>query len=108
MSPEWNIDASTCAFPFRTWFVKGMSHTENTGDYNSFSNDIIYNDLDVFSDPNRPQFLKTSDDGADKLVPITAPEEKEETAYEKFFAILRMIVLFPKTIFEKLFGGLFK
>ena len=32
----------------------------------------------------------------------------DETPYEKFFAILRMIVLFPKTIFEKLFGGLFK
>lgn len=108
MSPEWNIDASTCAFPFSTWFVKDMSHTENTWDYNSFSEDIIYNDLDVFSDPNRPQFLKVSDEGDGRLVPLTAPETKEETSYDKFFAVFRQIILFPKMIFDKLFGRFFK
>jgi pimeloyl-ACP methyl ester carboxylesterase len=108
MSPEWNIDASTCAFPFTTWFVKGMSHTENTADYNSFSNDIIYEDLDVFTYPDRPQYLKVSEEDTSKLVPLTAPEEKEETAYDKFFAVLRTIVLLPKMIFDKLFGRFFR
>ena len=106
MSPEWNIDASTCAFPFRTWFVKDLGHTKNTSDYNSFSNDIIYKDLDVFSDPNRPQFLTVSAEDPNRLDPLTAPEEKEETTYDKVFAVFRKIFLIPKTIFDKLFGKL--
>lgn len=106
MSPEWNIDASTCAFPFTTWYVKGLNHTENTSDYNSFSNDIIYDDLDVFSYSHRPQFLKLAEDG-NNLLPLEAPEEIEETTYDKIFAIIRKIILLPKTIFEKI-ASIFK
>ena len=40
VSTDGIVDASTCAFPFRTWFVKGLSHTKNTGEYNAFSNRI--------------------------------------------------------------------
>lgn len=107
MSPEWNIDASTCAFPFRTWFVKGLSHTKNTGEYNAFSNRIIYEDLDVFSDPSRPQYLIMTGEDANTMEILTAPEEQEPTDYDKFFAVFRKIVLLPKTIFNKLFGWLF-
>lgn len=107
MSPEWNIDASTCAFPFTTWFVKGINHTKNTSDYNSFSNDIIYDDLDVFSYPDRPQYLELSEDG-NTLLPLKAPEEKEETTYDKFYAIITKIFSFPRMIFEKLFGRFYK
>jgi hypothetical protein len=107
MSPEWNIDASTCAFPFRTWFIKGLSHTKNTGEYNAFSNRIIYEDLDVFSDPSRPQYLIMTGEDANTMEILTAPEEQEPTDYDKFFAVFRKIVLLPKTIFNKLFGWLF-
>ncbi len=108
MSPEWNIDASTCALPFRTWFIKGLSHTENSSAYNAFSDRIIYEDLDVFSDPTRPQYLIMTGEDANTIEILTAPEEKEETTYDKVFAVLRKIVLFPKTIFDKLFGRFFK
>ena len=39
---------------------------------------------------------------------FVAPETKEETAYDKFFAVFRQIILFPKMIFDKLFGRFFK
>ena len=108
MAPEWNIDASTCAFPFRTWFVKGLSHTANSWAYNDFSNRIIYEDLDVFSDPTRPQYLIMTGEDANTIEALTAPEEKELTTYDKIFAVFRKIVLFPKMIFDKLFGRFFK
>ena len=108
MSPEWNIDASTCAFPFRTWFVKGLSHTANSSAYNDFSNRIIYEDLDVFSDPSRPQYLIMTGEDANTIEILKAPEEKELTDYDKFFAIFRKIVLIPKTIYDKTFGRFFK
>lgn len=106
MSPEWNIDASTCAFPFSTWFVKDLGHVTNTSDYNAFSNRIIYEDLDIFSLPERPQYLKVSETDSNTLIPLTAPvqEETEPTAYDIFFKIISAIVLFPKTVFNKLFG----
>lgn len=107
MCPEWNIDASTCAFPFRTWFVKGLSHTANSSAYNDFSNRIIYEDLDVFSDPTRPQYLLMTGEDANTIEALTAPVEEPEaepTAYDIFFKIFSAIVLFPKRVFEKLFG----
>ena len=107
MSPEWNIDASTCAFPFTTWFVKGLSHTKNTGAYNAFSNRIIYEDLNVFSDPTRPQYLIMTGEDANTIEILTAPVEEEPTDYDKFFEIIRFIFLIPKRLFDMTIGRLF-
>lgn len=104
MSPEWNIDASTCAFPFRTWFVKGLSHTANSGAYNDFSNRIIYENLDVFSDPERPQYLLMTGDGGNTIMPLPELEETEPTTYDKIFAVIRKIILLPKIVFDELLG----
>ncbi len=104
MSPEWNIDASTCAFPFRTWFIKGVGHSTSPGDYETLSKEIIHDNIDVFTDPNRPQFLRYDEEGSGKLEILTAPEEKEETLYDKVFAIFRKMFLLPKTIFNKILG----
>ena len=76
MSPEWNIDASTCAFPFRTWFIKGVGHSTSPGDYEDLSKEIIHDDIDVFTNPDRPQFLRYDEEGSGKLEILTAEEEK--------------------------------
>ncbi|MBE6775367.1 MAG: hypothetical protein E7543_04150 [Ruminococcaceae bacterium] len=103
MSPEWNIDASTCAFPFRTWFIKDVGHATSPGDYETLSAEIIHDNIDVFTNPARPQFLRY-DEASGKLELLTAPEEKKETAYDRAFAVFRRIVLLPKNIFEFIFG----
>ncbi len=58
MSPDWCIDASTCFLPNNTWFVKGLAHGDKNDSYYGMINYIIYNDIDVFTDPNCPQFLQ--------------------------------------------------
>lgn len=107
MCPEWNIDASTCAFPFRTWFIKGLGHGKKINDYNDFIKEITTYDTDVFTDPNRPQFLKVRDDDPQMLEPLTA-EQKDETP-KTFFQIvlefLRKLLIIPKTIIERLMEG---
>ena len=108
MSPEWNIDASTGVFPFKTWYVSGLGHTQKNEDYHKLLEDIIYKDIDVFSDETWPQYLKVSDEDAERLVPVTTPEEKEKTLYDKLFSIFRKLVLIPKTIFDKTFSKVFR
>ncbi len=107
MSPERNIDASTCAFPFRTWFIKGVGHSASPGDYEALSREIIHDDIDVFTDPNRPQFLKVCDDDSQKLEPIVATEEEEKelTFFEMIFEFFKKILFIPKMIIEKLLEG---
>ena len=103
MSPEWNIDASTCAFPFRTWFIKNVGHSTSPGEYEVLSKEIIHDNIDVFTYENRPQFL-LYDEESGALEALKAPEEEEETFYDKIFAVFRKLFLLPKTIFDKLFG----
>lgn len=60
LSPDGQVDASTCAFPFTTWFFGGQDH-EDIGD-----NDVVVRlasyilvsskDINVFSTPDYPQF----------------------------------------------------
>ena len=38
ISPDKQVDASTCQFPDYTWFVKGASHSERTG----YEDDILF------------------------------------------------------------------
>ena len=101
MCPEWNIDASTGVLPFTTWYIKGLGHAKKNEDYKKFVDEIIYKDLTVFTDPNRPQFLDVSEEDPEKLVPLTVEEEKE-TLYDKFFAALKKLILLPKMIIEKI------
>ncbi len=104
MCPEWNIDASTCAFPFRTWFIKGLGHGKKIADYNAFIREITTNDTDVFTDPNRPQYMTVSAENPQMLEPLVAVEE-EKTFFEKLYDILKWLMNIPKMIFEKLLNG---
>lgn len=103
MSPEWDIDASTGAAPFRTWYIKGLGHSKKNEDYKRFVDEIVYKDLTVFTDPARPQFLTVSEEDPELLVPLTYEEEKE-TLYHKLFEIFRKIVLFPINLINKITG----
>ena len=104
MSPERNIDASTALLPFNTWFIDGLGHSQKNEDYWKLVDAIVYEDLNVFSDPEHPQFLKVSDEDPERLIPVTAPEEEKVTLYDKLWNVVRTIVLLPKTLWNKLFG----
>lgn len=59
MSPDGQVDASTCAFPFTTWFFGNQSH-EELADNNvviSLAKDmLVVKEMDVFTTVEYPQF----------------------------------------------------
>lgn len=59
ISPDGQIDASTCALPENTWFVRGMIHTWYNSGYNDFVNWIVNESesTTVFENPDYPQFF---------------------------------------------------
>ena len=103
ISPDRQIDASTCLFPFSTWFIKGLDHAQQNEDYHKVLAAIAYGDLDVGTDEEYPQYLMVSPEDEERIVPFYFYEE-EETLYDKLWNIFRTMVLLPKTIFSRIFG----
>lgn len=100
MSPEWDIDASTCAFPFTTWFIKGVGHAKSPDEYDALSDRILYEDLNVFSDEEYPQFMKLCDDDGEQIEILEVPEEEELTFYEKVMRFFIKYFSIPRSFFE--------
>ncbi len=74
VSADNRIDASTCALPDNTWFVKGMLHcTTHEGHAKLyrwfFENDNTPEILNVHSNPDYPQFLQ-NDILGERLLPL--------------------------------------
>lgn len=71
------IDASTCAYPEYTWFVKDMMHTWYTGSYRDFTYWLSEQSVQptVHDSPQYPQFLVDNHD-TNELEPLT-PENSE-------------------------------
>ncbi len=78
ISPDNIIDASTGIDPLHTWYVKGLDHRHKTTGFDKLINYIVYEDPDVFSSNEYPQYTLAAADGT--LVPITEPDIKEETS----------------------------
>ena len=107
LSCDGYIDASTCAFPDYTWFLKNVKHTVHPAAQMAFIDELFAfpGQPDVNSLAAYPQFLILT--GEEKLVPLT-PEtdetvfvnpERGETFPERFRAVMRDI----RIILEKLF-----
>ena len=59
ISPDRKIDASTCALPETTWFVKGMAHRCFSACVDTLSVQFVNSDnMNVNSDEKYPQFLQ--------------------------------------------------
>ncbi len=76
VSPDRMIDASTGLLPFNTWYIKDLWHGTKCDEYFDLLNRIIYDNLTVFSDETRPQFLQW--DGAESLLPLQADTPAQE------------------------------
>ncbi len=68
VSPENNIDASTCLFPEQTWFIKNLSHSEGSSAFDEMIKVLLYSDgqATVKSYSNYPRYL-LNNDKAEKL-----------------------------------------
>lgn len=100
LSPDREIDASTCAYPEYTWFVKNQEHSTYYDSYREWMTWVLTFDGQptVHSDAAYPQF-KEYEEG--DIVPVEEPENKtEQTLLQKFLAALFEII-------TALFGNLF-
>lgn len=63
VSPEKNIDASTCLFPEQTWFIKNLSHSEGSYALDEMIKILLYNDgqATVKSYSNYPRYMLYND-----------------------------------------------
>jgi fibro-slime domain-containing protein len=97
-------NAATGRYPFTTWYIKGLDHGSMPDSYPGIMNAIVYNNLDINSDENYPQFMKyNADDGS--ITPFTeyTPEKKLSFVEECIALVKRLIEI----IIEKL-TGIFK
>lgn len=97
ISPDRQIDASTCLMPERTWFVKNVKHALFPKVINRLIDAIVNNDgFTVDSDENFTQYMVYSDVD-ESFVPMTAENMNTDAKYDvSFFDAL-------KKLFENLF-----
>lgn len=100
ISPEQNIDASTCQFPEQTWFIHNMKHTASNDCLDEMMMTLLRSDEQptVNTYKQYPRFLEFSEQN-DTVLPHTA-----EQPAMKFFQKLKLAI---KDIF-KLIASIFK
>ncbi len=97
LSPDNMIDASTCALPESTWFVRGWLHCNaNAGIDELFNLVFTSEEVTVSSFEKFPQYLEADDD-ADTVYPVEgAPDAfnslKEHPSYLNFIRFLFSVV----------------
>lgn len=102
LSPDKMIDASTCLFPDKTWFIRNISHDP----FPPSIDELIYEffnqngQLTVFDNEKFPQYMDY-DSATDTLIPITEPEAEKPargTISYTFSVIIRFFKAFINLI----------
>ncbi len=94
LSPDGCVDASTGLLPFNTWYIKGLSHSEKNDAYYNLINTVLYEDLDVFTRADLPQYLDVPEYDDEALVPYECDKEPGvESSWLKDF-----LTLLPKLL----------
>ncbi|MBR5427828.1 MAG: hypothetical protein IK118_05725 [Clostridia bacterium] len=101
ISPDNIIDASTCIFPDKTWFVKyHMHHFANDGYSAELIRKIFLSKgvFSVFSDKDYPQYMILNKEKTE-LSPLTAETDEDRTpengfSYQMFNVIFKMNTFF--------------
>lgn len=83
VSPDKQIDASTCLFPERTWFIKNMEHKDFPDTVNYLMNEIVNSHgMTVETNADFPQYMVY--DG-ETIFPMTAENNHTTQRYETNF-----------------------
>ena len=102
LSPDKMIDASTCAFPEYTWFVRDWLHCNGNSGIDELFNLVMTSeeDVNVRSSEKFPQFMEADDD-ADTVYPVTGPVNEFDrfSSHPSFLNFVRLFF----SIFKKIF-----
>lgn len=92
LSPDNVIDASTCAFPEITWFIKDMMHTWYSDGYHDFAYMLIYNpgQETIHTFPEYPQFLLNNQE-TEALEPLTKENSDTQSTAVDFIELFKLI-----------------
>lgn len=97
ISPDGQIDASTCLFPESTWFIKGLKHDHFPDYIENIFTEIINNDgYTVFDNPEYPQYLVYEKD-TDIVVPMIEKNMNTTAHWDVSFS--DALVTFVKSLF---------
>ena len=66
---------------------------------------IVYGNLDITSESDCPQFQQVSPDDAERLVPLSAENEKEKSLLQKLIDSIKELFGFFKNFIAKIFGA---
>ncbi|MBR4450843.1 MAG: hypothetical protein IKS39_03305 [Clostridia bacterium] len=102
LSPDNMIDASACALPENTWFVRDWLHCNGNAGIDELLNLVMTSDdVSVLSFEKFPQFLEADDD-ADTVYPVTgAPDEYARfKARPSYLNFIRLLFSFFKGLFK--------
>lgn len=102
LSPDRMIDASTCALPDNTWFVRDWLHCNgNAGIDELFSLVMTGDEVSVSSFEAFPQFLEADDD-ADTVRPVTgAPDAWERLKISpSYLNFIRFLFSLVRSLFS--------
>ena len=108
VSPDKKIDASTCRFPDKTWFIKDISHDDFPDSVSYLIADFInsHGTMTVFDKEEYPQYLQYNAEdesispvaGVDPEVPESGSNEKRFSTFIRFFTSIL-------NFFRRLFSG---
>lgn len=110
ISPDLKIDASTCLFPERTWFVKDLHH-DFFGPLQNISMEMMRSDMTVENE-KFPQFLThvgtTEDTNGENLIPTKGTDEDatrpQSGIVHSAFRFISALIRFLTDVLKKYFN----
>lgn len=103
LSPDSMIDASTCLFPEKTWFVKNLAHGTFPASVEKLIEAFITSDdMTVFSDEAYPQYLKY-DAEAKTISPVNGLDDGDIIVRNTVFSKLTAFFKFINVLIDLLF-----
>ncbi len=102
ISPDKMVDASTCLFPEKTWFIKGLKHSVNHDSLDELAAAILYYDEEVTIDTfaKYPRFL--SFDNESESV-VKNDDSGKGNIFTKWFTALSEFINLLRALFQKIF-----
>lgn len=105
ISPDKTVDASTCLFPEKTWFIKNLQHSETAVTEVLYST-LLFSAQELTADNSQiSRFMYY--DRADRVLikDVTQPEKSEETSpLQKLFNFVKALIESIKNFFTRIFS----
>lgn len=109
ISPDFTVDASTCALPEQTWFIKDMLHCTTHDGHGRFYEVMLTSDEQFYVDTYEeyPQFMQNNipDMTFDKVEDLSAAEMfKKQPNFTNFVMLIRSYIDIIKNFISNLFA----